>query len=155
MNLFSGAFYWGGYSVNYGTTGPDEITEMIPTNDGFACFVGYHTDQGYGGANCFVVKLGSEANFVSPTIPPTLSILAVNEYTLTGWNAYPNPVSSQLNLDFGDVVVRRIELTDLTGKVVFRQDGAVSVLDMSAYQTGTYFLKVYSDSGIGIKQIVH
>lgn len=153
INLFVSQFYWGGYGVNYGTIGEDGINEMIPTNDGYACAVGFHEDQNTGGGNCFVVKIGQEFSFPSAAIPTPLSILAVNEPVSNELDIFPNPMNDKLFLEVKEGQVEQVVLYTSTGQPVL-QAKQVSSIDVSQLPAGMYVLEVTTNRGKAIRKVV-
>jgi hypothetical protein len=63
--------------------------------------------------------------------------------------AYPNPTKSILHLDSGNFLFKDASIYDLLGKQVFTSNFSSTKidLDLKSLQTGTYLLKVSSDSG--------
>ena len=72
---------------------------------------------------------------------------------------YPNPVGEQLTMVNGGLTINTIEITDLVGRVVLKQSVTPAVksieLNVSAINSGVYFVKVYSTQGDrSVKKIV-
>lgn len=62
---------------------------------------------------------------------------------------YPNPASNEVNFSLVDSKVESVEITDVTGKVVQKnnavKNGKISISGLSA---GVYFLRVKDDKGV-------
>jgi len=66
---------------------------------------------------------------------------------------YPNPAKDEVFIK-SELPNRKIEILDLTGRIVmFLQNGA-STINVSALPQGVYMLKVYTDSGVVIAKMV-
>jgi murein DD-endopeptidase MepM/ murein hydrolase activator NlpD len=66
---------------------------------------------------------------------------------------YPNPASNTLHLS--NVKAGRVEIADVLGKTVFTQDKfSGDQIDISALQTGMYYLKIISGSELSTQKIV-
>lgn len=81
------------------------------------------------------------------------ALVNVNEEQLSiDMNAYPSPVSSELNIDFKGYDVERLELVNLTGQVVSAQAvqaGAESTkMDVNNLENGVYIVNVYLTNGM-------
>lgn len=69
--------------------------------------------------------------------------LSVNDNELSKIQAYPNPVKDIL---YFEKEVQKITITDLTGKVLVIQNN-VNQTDMSALQSGVYFITIEQENG--------
>lgn len=70
----------------------------------------------------------------------------IGEATSTQLKLYPNPVHSSLFIESTDQV-ERIEVFTLTGQSVLHATGNVQLIDLSRLQSGTYMVRVISNSG--------
>lgn len=64
--------------------------------------------------------------------------------------AYPNPTNGMLNIDSENSLIKEASVFDLLGRQVYNPKLSVLnnvTLDLNSLQTGTYILKVTSDSG--------
>lgn len=153
VSIYTPVMIWGGYGVNYGTTGQDAINEMIKTNDGYIAFVGYHYDQNVGGASCFVVKLGGEFTYPSGAIPTPLSILTLEENVQDNLIIYPNPMQSVLFLEGNDVQINAVVLYNAAGQEVI-QEGAVASIAVENLPAGIYLLEVTTSKGKAYRKLI-
>lgn len=86
------------------------------------------------------------------------SILTVIEYPTelnVAFSAYPNPFSNEINIKFNEeeLFVNRVELLDVTGKVVLQQkiDKAkkdISLENVDNLSSGYYMIKVYTNESV-------
>lgn len=78
------------------------------------------------------------------------STTVVNETSVIEFATYPNPATDVLNVSLQTVAAYTLSVTDITGREVYRESvggrGILSI-DLSAFQTGTYFLTVTDNSG--------
>ena len=64
---------------------------------------------------------------------------------------YPNPVSNILNVSTSNEI-KTIELMDTTGKTIIIKND--NTLDMSGYSNGYYFVKVSTNIGVKVKEVI-
>jgi N-acetylmuramoyl-L-alanine amidase len=69
---------------------------------------------------------------------------------------YPNPVRDELRIETPDLVVDKIELFDMNGRVILTENGTsgTTVLQVGSLQVGTYLVRVYTEQGIVTKRIL-
>ena len=68
---------------------------------------------------------------------------------------YPNPTSGIINLKIQpDEDVLRVLVSDISGKIVFRDDNGNSVIDLSVLENGVYFVKIETNNGTHIEKII-
>jgi hypothetical protein len=70
---------------------------------------------------------------------------------------YPNPTSDKLNIKSAYNDVKSIELIDLSGKVIYTQEGLKEneSLDLTKYSPGLYIVKIYNlDDTIYIEKVL-
>jgi hypothetical protein len=152
---YASYFGWDGYGLGYNGTGQDQINHMIPTKDGYAAFVGFHTTIGGGGNSVFVVKIGDENVFPSNSLPPIDPLVDIIENgTFAQVKIYPNPFSESLTLELGDELVQ-IRIFAINGKeyAQFNASGKYHA-DLSQLDPGTYFLQLTSEKGTGVTKVV-
>ncbi|MCT8340190.1 Omp28-related outer membrane protein [Flavobacteriaceae bacterium TK19130] len=100
----------------------------------------YQTNGSYGS--------GETRNF------STNGVLGLGDNTLTGVSIYPNPANTVLNIRNAEDAT--IQVYDVLGKVIFTKSniGMEETLDVASFQTGTYFVKVSTNAGSTVEQIV-
>jgi len=61
---------------------------------------------------------------------------------------FPNPISNELTIsDMDNNDIERIDIYDMTGKLIKKYDGNTTVIDVSNLNTGNYIIKVYTAEG--------
>jgi hypothetical protein len=70
-------------------------------------------------------------------------------------NVYPNPSTGILTIAASELI-DHVYVTDLTGKLVTEAAGTDSKLDidLSAYASGTYLLRIVTESGVHDVKVV-
>lgn len=65
-----------------------------------------------------------------------------------GLSLYPNPASSQISLNLGDLKNARVSIVDASGKIVrnIQVTSSVEVLNISQLENGVYFMNIQTDS---------
>jgi len=64
--------------------------------------------------------------------------------------AYPNPVSNLLFIKNEHYTVQKVEITDMTGRMIYLQnvrESSIISIPVSGYVQGAYILKIYTHSG--------
>lgn len=65
-----------------------------------------------------------------------------------GFKVFPNPVQDELHIETNNMELRKIDITDFTGKVIHKISNESSNVDVSFLEKGVYILRVHSASGI-------
>ena len=108
--------------------------------------------EGYGFWHFWVYPTGDEDNFVnlyfSVIASRTDGVLDVERETLV----YPNPTSNQIFISTNDL--QSVQLFSLNGSLISELKSQSGVFDISAYQTGIYFLVLQNASGISTRKLV-
>jgi hypothetical protein len=79
--------------------------------------------------------------------------VGVSEIQLSGnraeWNVvlYPNPAHDVVNIFASNETISEIQLFDLSGKMLLKQNGNVQTLQLPALQSGIYLVKLKSEQG--------
>ncbi len=98
-------------------------------------------------------------NYAVPRMVNTLNLISTKEYKLeNSLSFYPNPVKDELYLEISDskVELERIELTDLSGKLVYSMplEPKQFAVDLSAVKTGVYFARIVSNEGESVVKLL-
>ena len=83
------------------------------------------------------------------TIIDTTSIIARKDESLR-FEIFPNPTKDLLVIEVSDLANYNLLVLDATGRVVFNAPNETietKVIDLSTFQSGIYFLKIYDDQG--------
>jgi Secretion system C-terminal sorting domain/Metallo-peptidase family M12B Reprolysin-like len=147
------AWYLNGQPYNSGG-GPTQggggpTLTLIPANTGdvFTCIL-------YDGAGCHTFSggvTGSEgatSNAIAITIQSPCN-LSNNEFELSGFSYYPNPIKNELNISQNDEI-SEVSLYTVLGQQVISKliNSNKTNIDVSGLSTGTYFVKIKSGENI-------
>jgi hypothetical protein len=74
----------------------------------------------------------------------------------TDLNIYPNPSSDILYLKLPDGFTNEleIEVTSITGRIVYRNTGDNTEIDVSAFQKGVYIIRVKLDRKVFVRRFL-
>lgn len=135
-------FTWTQYS--YTVTGLSGLTDV---KLGFRYYV---PDGGPSGANSNII--GVDAFAVTRPVASTQSFFAGN------FSIQPNPVNDVFNLTTKNgIEVQNVQVLDVNGRVVNETKGSkteTTQVNVSDLNSGVYFVKVQSDSGVGTSKII-
>lgn len=84
------------------------------------------------------------------------STTGTSDLSSNGIKIFPNPTNSIINLDFGYIKVKQIDVVNLTGKTVvqiFSVDKE-DIIDLTAFDKGIYFIKILTDTDVITKKII-
>jgi len=84
----------------------------------------------------------------------TTATLSLEEFAIDRLKLSSNPTHGQLELS--GIVVNEVAIYNLSGQQLFSEKFNTSKvnLDLSNFNTGLYFLRVFTDSGIGVYKII-
>ena len=83
--------------------------------------------------------------------------LGVNNLEISGLSIYPNPTSGQVFISFNSISESKVELVDISGKVINSDssNGSVNVsFDLSELSSGVYFIKIQNMDGVFIQKLM-
>ncbi len=112
-------------ALGISNTGDDISGQIIPTNDGGAILVGYNSAFGMGGNNVFITKVGKNDVFPITSGVQVLNSLVQIEKIKEDNNEiliYPNPISEKININLPSNFEGKIEIRDITGKLVYEEE---------------------------------
>jgi len=98
-------------------------------------------------------------NFPIITEPATTSIEALSnpDFEFSSFvKLYPNPASSVVTIESQTINLKSVEIFNSLGQLIQANPNENNQLniDVSGLQTGTYFVKVNSDKGVGVSKFV-
>ncbi|MEM0575618.1 T9SS type A sorting domain-containing protein [Flavobacterium polysaccharolyticum] len=153
-------------SITYNTTAASTLTLVFDSNFtgtikvnnvSYTAVSGVVTVSLPAGAN--TITKGSVANlyYISTTFNTlareSTNSLLEKDVVSTKLTLYPNPVSSDLNID-SDEAIQKVEVYNLTGSIVNTYQGSNTSIDMSNLANGTYLVKVHTENSVTIKKII-
>lgn len=97
------------------------------------------------------IELNSEAN--SPC-----SLLSEKEFNVTDITIYPNPANGIFNIELKSLSNISFDVYDITGKTILNRIDIKtnkSVLNLSNYSEGIYFIKLISEDGTITKKLIN
>lgn len=112
----------------------------------------YHLTQ-YG---CFTgtYNVSSGGNCCLSPFPPT-SINDLNSSEIS-FDVFPNPVKANITVKTTETENQTITIVNTLGEVVLKLSNSLSinVIDLSAFNTGVYFIEVRNKNGLSTKKII-
>jgi hypothetical protein len=95
---------------------------------------------------------GGSATTVIKNINPSSGLETLDNANVI---VYPNPAKDQLTIAAG-MKMDRIEFVSVTGQTIFTQivNTTTTNIQLAGISSGMYFVKIYADSGIVVKQVV-
>ncbi|WNM17754.1 pectate lyase family protein [Flavobacterium capsici] len=105
-------------------------------------------------AGAHAITKGSVANlFYIKTEYTALGVGEINNSPKL--TLYPNPVTNELNITTSNSSsIEKVAVYNLLGQLVKNANGDIRTIDMSDLNTGTYFVKVYTNQGIIDRKII-
>jgi hypothetical protein len=124
--------------VKPGTT--QGIIKVIPSN---SCGAGSYSTKNVKATSCTTpvyTKQGTESNDVY-----------INDISI-----WPNPTSSYINLNDGGLVVEKVEMMDVSGRLVLTSKWN-SRIDVSKLKSGIYIIRIYTNESVKVKmlEVIH
>lgn len=131
----SWALNWGGLSFPSGTAAPNSIDETAITVTA-------------GTYNVTFNRVTLAYNFET-----VMSVPNVDKFT---FNLYPNPAKSSFNIASNNSSITKVEVIDLTGKMIYSWTGNSNQINISTegIHKGLYLVQVYSGDINGITKLV-
>jgi lysyl endopeptidase len=95
---------------------------------------------------------GGSATTVIKTIDPSSGLENLDNTQII---VYPNPAKDQLTVTAG-TKMNRIEFVTVAGQTVFAQtvNNTTATLQLAGISSGMYFVNVYSETGVTVKQVI-
>lgn len=86
----------------------------------------------------------------------TMPTAGVDEFTANTISVYPNPTQNQWNFAADNLVIDRLDIIDLTGKVVFTSqvNASEAVVNAEGFAPGMYFAKLTSGNTMKTLKII-
>ena len=130
---------------------PEEAGTLVPANDGKSVAVTWSNE--YKGQVVLTATPVSECN----NGEGALDILVknstdVNEHNLNA-SIYPNPTNGNVTIEAEGM--QRLTVVNELGQVVYDAEvnGDSATLNMSAFGTGVFMVRIYAENGVGVKRV--
>lgn len=102
-----------------------------------------------------VFKCG-ESDVKTKTI--AVDVLGMNNFEKKQFSVYPNPVESELTLNFGKSVNNiQCKITNVTGRTILQKNHinkTKTSIDFSAYPKGVYFVEVVAEEEVFVRKVL-
>lgn len=102
--------------------------------------------------------VGSSAGGCQDTTAFTVTVQAcagLEEASFGDFELYPNPVSQDLYVNFGELKgLQSVSVLDLSGRKVLASEVNSAIIDLSALETGKYFLLIDHEAGVSVKGFI-
>lgn len=73
------------------------------------------------------------------------------------WNIFPNPATGEVTINWQDLSVEEVTISDLSGKIVAAVDLTTTTqtsLNTTGWQRGVYFVTLMTKDGVGVRKLV-
>lgn len=115
-------------------------------------------DENSPAGNYDIVLLdGNDNNYAYTLINGTLTVTVINAVEniyVQNLEIYPNPVKDELRIKNEDLAIRKIEIIDLSGKVILQFNNFKNQINVLELSHGFYFVKLETDKGVVTKKFV-
>ncbi|MDD2965150.1 MAG: T9SS type A sorting domain-containing protein, partial [Bacteroidales bacterium] len=82
----------------------------------------------------------------------------ISDASANGISIYPNPTSGKLTIESGQWILRNIEITDITGKIIINYPSSMKnsnlEIDLSGFERGIYLVRISTDKEVFAAKIV-
>ena len=130
---------------------PEEAGTLVPANDGKSVVVTW--SDTYKGAVVLTATPVSECNNGEGTFSITVkNSTGVDEFGIEA-NLYPNPTNGNVTIEAEGM--NRITVVNEVGQVVYNAEvnDNMVILNMSQFGSGVYMIRIYTESGMGVKRV--
>jgi len=83
-----------------------------------------------------------------------LTILGINENITEDLSIYPNPTNGYLFISSKSIIILKIEVFDILGKILLSEKENFNKLDLSHLNSGILFVKIETESGMITRKII-
>lgn len=147
-----GYMWWGGLSDTAHVDNLDSIiiNLTIMTDDQVGTFELQYAIGTLDGEDTY------PARNISPKVPITIGATNVKRYLKKQLSVYPNPATSMLTIDVGELESGSLHLYNIAGQLQYETviNTRLNTIDVSGYASGTYFLNVSNDQGSYSKKVL-
>ena len=118
---------------------------------------GFATRCGSSGTNNGCTRNFSTANNFAMTIDANLTLSSENfdQNNSSGFDLYPNPVSSVLSIsNSNNIEIKSLYVTDMNGRKIKTQNDSFTEINVADLNAGVYFLVIDTEQGNAVKKLV-
>jgi hypothetical protein len=84
--------------------------------------------------------------------------VGIADLSAKGISIYPNPTSGKLTIDNGQLTIKNIEITDITGKTIINYQLSIDnyqfEIDLSGFESGIYLIKILNDKEVFTTKLI-
>jgi len=135
------------WKKNYGGNENDSYYSVTAVSDGFVA-VGYSYPGSFGNGDWTGVT--GKGGYDAIVVKYSISVSNISDVPVNDLQVYPNPTGDVLNFS----IETPFEIIDLQGRILLRSDKAVTSVNVSSLPSGTYFVKLTSETGRIVRQII-
>jgi hypothetical protein len=103
-----------------------------------------------------VVATANDGSGITGTTTITISnqTVGLNQFDSKNISIYPNPVQNELFVVLDNQEIKKMNIFDLSGKVIKTIDTDTSQIDVSDLSDGIYILKIHTQNGVSNTRFV-
>ncbi|MDI9308751.1 MAG: T9SS type A sorting domain-containing protein [Limnohabitans sp.] len=99
--------------------------------------------------------IGSFSAQNTPQLVSCPTLASENFELASSIRLYPNPVNDFIKIESSNsIIINKIDVVDVSGKVLIEKTNAFEEIDMSQLSTGIYLIKINSREGAIIKKVI-
>lgn len=133
-----------GIDINGEVSSDASGTSVSLSSDGLTVAIGAPENDSGGASNL---------NFGHVRVFDLSSALSTEDFVLANFIIYPNPTSTILNIELKNgLILEKATIYNTIGQLV--QTVHSNTINVSKLNTGMYYVQVFTDKGIGTKQII-
>ena len=135
-------------SYNYGAT----VTLAAAANTGYTFTNWTENNNQVSTASTYSFTATEDRNLLANFEIQT----SAHELSSSSVRIYPNPSNGNFIVSFGDESINRIEIADISGKIILKLDieSSKTPINISKYGNGFYFIHIIGKNGSVVKKII-
>lgn len=102
----------------------------------------------------YITNISSAGETISFNFSRTFIPAGIDNTLKNNISIYPNPAKDELRIENGEIQINRLEILDLSGKVVCQYDDSKNKINISTLSRGIYFVKIETDNGVVTRKFV-
>ena len=153
---YNNALQWAGVSLPLTGYDPDEVHQIIPTQDGGLLLVGLCSDdrtQSSQGRDVMLYKIGPNDEFTGDATVGN-DLVNIYEEETSVLKVFPNPFSEDIKIETNENITS-MEVYDLLGKRIPITVKESTIINFSkSLPKGTYFLKINLANSYQVRKVI-